>query len=250
MNEQELSKKIMQEIESGNVSQHSKNYFVMRALLWGLGLGVCALSAIFVFSFLLFKLRLQGVWVLPELGVGGIRDLLLSLPFFIMLYILGFSIILYWFTKSYSFAYRKPMAYTLLAIILIVTLGGFLVARTPLHLWAYRNFRGPGPINFIYRDAEKTPLHNGVLGEVVSISSNKLDLLTIFKKHCELIISDDTFFPNKEEVVAGDFIIARGQNNGNSFYAVGIKEIPADDHFLERFPEMNHPNMVAYGCMP
>ena len=252
MNEQDSTNKIMQSIETGHVHMRPKSFFVAKMLLWGLGLGIAALSAIFVLSFVLFKLKLQGAWVLPGLGIGGVRDLLLSLPFFIMLYVVLFSGIFWWFTKAYSFAYRSPVVYSMLIVIGIVIAGGVLVAKTPLHRWAFERFgRTPGPValHWMYVDSDRGPLHNGILGEVVEIKPNQVDIITIFRKRCKVIFSDSTFFPRKEDVLTGDFIIARGGIKGGDLYADGIKEIRSDDHLLRRLPEIDRQNTkLAFGC--
>lgn len=253
MNQEDISKKIMDEIETGKLQMRPKSFFVARMLLWSIGLGICALSAVFIFSFIIFKLKLQGALVLPELGILGIRDLLLSLPFIIILYVLIFSLVLYWLVKHYAFSYRKPLVYTMLSIVGIVILGGSLVALTPLHSWAFKRFSGggPGPFRFIYKDIRREPLHNGIMGEVYSIEPDKIGLITIFKKHCDILISNSTFFPNKEDLELGDFIIVRGTPGNSTFLAEGIKELTPDDHFLSRFPEMeNHrkPKLAQNGC--
>lgn len=257
MTTEETTKKVMQEIEQGKVSMHSKSYFVMRGILSVLGIVILTLSSIFTASFIIFCLQLRGAWLLPGMGIGGFRDLLLSLPSLIILLVLLFSVVLWYFSRQYSFTYRRPLAYSLLGIIGLVLVGGFVVARTPLHMVFYKKYGRPdrpaGIMHKVYGGYGREPLKNGVIGEVVTIKQNGVQIVTMFRNYCNVEFTDDTEFPADNNFLVGDWLIARGLISKTSISAYAVRKINPKDFELEQMPplmpaENNGQVNLTYSC--
>src|SRR3990167_8644737 len=128
-----IKAKILAAIESGKVTMRPRWHFVLQATLVICGLVIVLLALLFLTSFIIFSLRNTGVWFAPSFGYRGIGVFLTSLPWLLIGLTVIFVVLLEILVKKYSFAYRQPLLYSALALVLIVTIGGVAIAQTPFN---------------------------------------------------------------------------------------------------------------------
>jgi hypothetical protein len=145
---------IMQRIQDGQARMRPRWHFLLLSALTALGALIAFLALLFAASLVLFFLRESGALYLSGLGSRGWWDLMRSLPLSILLLLLLFVVILEVLVRRYAFVYKKPLLASVLSIVVLVVLGGFVIAQTPLHgrlVVLARHGTLPGPLNELYR---------------------------------------------------------------------------------------------------
>jgi hypothetical protein len=228
---------LLEQIKSGEIKMRPRSYFIAKATLQLIALLLAALLAVFFLSFLVFRLKLSGALLMPGFGVGGIKDLLLSLPLFIVVLVLLFLAVFIWFAERYPIAYQRPLLYSLMAIVIMVCGGAVLVYNTPLHPYFFRAFSPPGAppvMRMLYLHPRGAEIHNGLVGEIRTVDENMVELLGPEDKVYIVLIDPQTFLPaGRDDWEVGDWLIIRGEITGNRIRAWAAREIEKPEFFLE-----------------
>ena len=150
-----LEKNVMDAIHSGRVHMRPRWKFVLSGVLAGLGIIILVLTLLFIASFAIFMLRQSGALFVPVFGMRGLFAFFAALPLVLILLLLLFLVILEVLVRRYRVGYRMPLLVSVLAILVIVVLGGYAVERTRIHTVMLRDARTPGglpsPLTIIYR---------------------------------------------------------------------------------------------------
>ena len=80
-----LKETIQEKIRSGALTMKPKLYFVLRGLLYLVGILLVLGLALYLLGFMAFVFRANGVYILPEFGLRGVRTLFVSLPWFLII---------------------------------------------------------------------------------------------------------------------------------------------------------------------
>ncbi len=228
---------LLEQIKSGEIKMRPRSYFIAKSTLQLIALLLAALLAVFFLSFLVFRLKLSGALLMPGFGVGGIKDLLLSLPLFIVVLVLIFLAVFIWFAERYPIAYQRPLLYSLMAIVVIVCGGAVLVYSTPLHPYFFRAFSPPGApsvMRILYFHPRGPEIHNGLVGEIKTLDESKVELLGPEGKVYKVLVDSQTFLPGgRDDWEVGDWLIIRGEIMGNEIRAWAAREINKPEFFLE-----------------
>lgn len=124
-----IKSRILNTIEAGKVQMRPRWQFILRASLLLIGTILIVLSVVYLTSFIIFITKMT-----PGPGPDrGVIMYLTSLPWLMILVAIIFVIILELLVRRYSFAYRKPLLYTIIGIAIFTLVTGFIVAETPLH---------------------------------------------------------------------------------------------------------------------
>src|SRR3989344_991608 len=223
-------KNLMEQIQSGQVKMRPRAYFIVKSSLQVLGLLLFLLLAIFLVSYIFFQLKASGVFGLTDFGLLGVRDLLLSLPWLMLFLVLVFIALLLWFAEHYSIAYKNPLLYSAVGILLIVFVGGYAVAKTPLHPYFFRAFGPPerpaGFMHTFYSRPGLMMMHNGIIGKIEALEDPDFLIRAPDGRPYQIIVSDDTdFVPDDETFDIGDVILVRGKLDDGRAEAWGIRKI-------------------------
>src|SRR4030042_4792350 len=132
-NKNSLQNSILEKIKSGQAKIRPKWHFVLKTLLLAAGVLFGTLALLYLASFVLFVLRQTGSWFLPSFGWRGIMVFLISMPWLLVILGVVFIILLELLVRHYSFAYRNPLLYSLLGIIVFVIIASVFVAKTSFH---------------------------------------------------------------------------------------------------------------------
>lgn len=235
-----ISDKILNKIRSGEVKMRPKIYFILRAVLIVLGVVAVALFALFLISFINFNLRASGSWFLPGFGFRGLGIFFSSLPWLLILIAVLLIIVLEVLVKQFSFAYRRPILYSILGIILLVFLGSFIIGKTQVHpgfFWRAQEGKLPVAGQF-YRGYGISRLHGAHTGVVSELTDNGFRIETNDGQILTVVIAPKTRFPFGISVKENDTVMVLGERDNDTIQAFGIRKITDD---LKVFPR-NRPD--------
>ncbi len=230
--ENKIKHDVLRAIESGEVKQRSRRYFVLRGALIGVGIGLVLLALLYLASFVLFILRQTGVWFVPAFGLRGWFSFLRSAPWLLIGLMVLFIILLEVLVRRYSFAYREPLAFSVLGIVLVATAGGFLLFETSLHraLFSAAQRRTlPAPIANLYHNFGAERLDDVHTGIILATTSEGF----IIQEFCcsatdSVVIASDTQLPAEAGFAPSDTVIVFGLEASDSIHAVGIRKAGSD----------------------
>ncbi len=228
---EELKQSVMEVIEKGQVKMRGKSYFITTSILKGVGIIIAFIFAVFLISFTIFYLQYTGGLYLPGFGLGGLRDLLLSLPWVIIFLSIILVAGLIWYSEKYPIAYKQPLIYSLLSVVCVVVIGSIVVASTPLHKYFFDTFGGPmnhSAMHAMYGGMrQKPPLHNGIAGRVIEVYPvNSFAIDAPGHVRFKVDYDDKTIFTPDNVINVGDFVLVRGRLDDNEIHAIGIRDIP------------------------
>jgi hypothetical protein len=161
-----LKDNVLGAITEGNATMRPRWQFIIEGIAVGFAMLILFLLAIYLLSFIVFTLRQTGLWFAPALGFQGIGIFFRGAPwilFFSALLLLGF---LEFLIRRYAFAYRRPLLYSLLGTIFLVSLCGYaaLPFHKPLFIAAHRNaLPVAGPLYRMYLEPDLSGVHRGIV---------------------------------------------------------------------------------------
>ncbi len=229
-----ITDKVLNKIKSGEVKMKSKTYFILRMVLLILSTLVLIFFIIYFVSFIIFSLRASGVLFLPKFGFPGIKIFLNSLPWLLIFISAILIILLEIFAKKFTFVYRRPILYSLLAIIMIVVIGSLLVEKTPFHsnlFW--KTQEGHLPImRTVYRDfgvPRTGNIYHGVISEVVG---NDFKIETPRGEILAIVVSSKTRPILETDIKEGDAIVVLGERKNGIIQALDIRKVKKDSNLF------------------
>lgn len=234
-NKNSIRDKVLQVIEEKKIIMQPKWHFVLRTVLMLVGVLLVSLVLLYLASFIFFVLRHTGVWFVPGFGFGGLNALVTSLPWLLIVVTGVFVVLLEILVKKYAFAYGKPLLYSAIGILFLVTVGGFLVALTPLHRGLFMEARDqhlPLAGDF-YRAYGQPRFRNITAGTIVEVVSNGYNIRDHRNERVMVIVTPETQFPFGSDLKVEDSIVILGSRDDNMIQALGIRKI---------FDEVPHPD--------
>ena len=133
LKEPDIQQTVLEKIHAGDVSMHSRMFFLLRTILFSVvALLVLALS-LFVLSFVFFSVHESGVRYLLEFGEGGIGAFVVLFPWTSLVLFILLLLALEFLVRRFTSAYRLPLLRIFLWILVIGVVGSTLVGFTPLH---------------------------------------------------------------------------------------------------------------------
>lgn len=234
----DISERIMNAVQSGIIKMRPKWHFILQAVLAVTGLVVLALLALYLASFIIFALQRSGVWFIPAFGLRGIFVFLFSLPWLLILLVGFFLIVLEILVRRYSFAYRWPLLYSALAVVLIVLIGGFAVAKTPVHrrLVEYDKANGRFCCAGMYRNMDRHQFDEIHVGKITEFSDRGFNIQNRNRDSLAVLVTPRTRLPYGFDYGVGDVVVIFGLRRGDSIDAFGIRRIDETDPFIMQFP--------------
>lgn len=231
-----IKETVFEKIKSGQVKMRPRLYFVSKTVLVVFGALAAGIFILFLISFILFALRASGLWFLPGFGLRGFRIFFISLPWLLILISGILIVVLEILVKRFAFVWRKPILYSLLAIILVVFLGSFLIDRTPFHSGLFlraREGRLPlaGPIYRGFGMPESHGVHAGVVLEIIE---NGFRLKKPDNQLLTIVVTPDTQFSSEKEIKQGDTVVVMGERDDNTVRAFGIRKVENRFNIFER----------------
>lgn len=233
---QSIQDKISEAIKKGEVAMKPRWHFAMKSTLALVGATLLVLALIHVVSLGLFVIQQNGTWFAPSFGFSGIGVFATSLPWMIIILVLIFVVLLEFIVKHYRFAYRRPLLYSVLTIIVFAAIGGIAVAKTPLHQRLEEQAHaGQLPIaGRIYKSFEKrkpTHIHSGTVDQ---ITDTGFGMETRFEEKLEVIINTQTKMPRQKILKPGQNVVIMGKRTENKIHAKGVRSVDRKFHKIPK----------------
>lgn len=237
-------KKVLNEIKNDQIKMRPRVYFVLKGILVIFGIFLVAFFTLYLISFILFALRASGVWYLSSFGFYGFRTSFVLLPWLLILIAIILLIILEILVKHFSFAYHRPILYSILGIIIFTLLGSFIIDKTQFHPRLFQKAQEERlPImGKFYRDLGIEKDHNVCRGIVLEITNNSFQIKTPRGKVLDVNITSKTQFPDGIDIRKDDIVIVLGERDNNKIQAIGIRKIDDD---LSFFPHGNRSMRIS-----
>ncbi|MEK7077149.1 MAG: hypothetical protein AAB967_02865 [Patescibacteria group bacterium] len=239
-----IGEEVLRKIKSGAVRMRPKWHFALRAALFAAGAVIVFLALLYLVSFTLFALRRSGVLFVPAFGAPGWYAFLASVPWVLVLAAVIFIFILEALVRHYSFAHRRPLLYSLLAIVLLVLLGGFFAERAQMHgrFMRYAEERRMPFARGFYREFGMPHLREIHRGAITSLASSGLVMMDQEGETFTIAITPRTRLPFGMDFAEGDSVVVFGPRKDGMIDAFGIREITPDTMDMPfRGPRGMHP---------
>jgi len=214
--------KILEKIKKGKVEMKPKSYFVLRTLIYILGIIVSFIFAIFFIGFIVFILRVSGIIHFPGFGFRGLGVFLASFPWFVFLFVIIPLIILGILSKKFSLIYKNPLLYSILGILIILLLIGVIFDKTPMHQKFFKGVEKT-KIGSFYKKSFIKSSYDVFIGNVVEITDNGFKIETKQEEILEIIIYSKTDIP--VNVQKNDLVKVMGNKTDSIIKAFGVRKI-------------------------
>src|SRR3990167_5968497 len=110
--EYNIPEQITEKIRAGDIKMKSKSYFMVMAVFFSLATVILFVFSIYMFSFIIFYLRISGILFLPQFGSVGIKSLFVSLPWVLISFSVLMILFLEFFAEKFEFIYKRPALYS------------------------------------------------------------------------------------------------------------------------------------------
>ena len=248
----------MKTIKDGDVTMHSKKFFITKAALSIIGIIFVGLAILFLGSFVIFITNESQAWELMNFGSHGVIHFITSLPWAIVgigLLLIG---ILASLIQKYRFAYHKPIIASVGIIVAVSAIGGVAIGKTSFHnnienrihpqmaktrMHIQNAEMGVGlsadttsdiPQKHLFGSAAKlaAPLYKNnkkrkpdqlFIGTITEIEDSGFEMETLENEEYNVIITDKTKKPKNYEPAVDDRISVFGKQRDATIKAFGIR---------------------------
>ncbi len=222
-----MRERVLESIKSGRVVMRPRWHFVLKAVLLAVGGSIIFLAILYLVSFTLFILRRTGILFVPSFGARGWYVFLVSLPWILILVSLVFILVLEVLVRQYAFAYRRPLLYSLLGIILLVFLGGFIVDSAHVQ-GRFSRFAEEHRVPFardFYRQFQPPRFGNVHGGNITEVASSGFVMKDMEGDFFSVIITPRTRLPLGADFSTGDSVVVFGDIESTTIQAFGVREM-------------------------
>jgi hypothetical protein len=149
------------------------------------------------------------------------------LPWLLVFLAVIFIVVLELLASHYPLAYRQPLLYSALVIIVLSIFGGYGLERTSLHgrLADYAE-KGQLPLaNQIYRSFNHQKFNDIHRGEISSTTDNGIIIKNRNDEYLNIIFTPRTSFPGQGDFILGDFVVIMGERNNQDIEALGASVV-------------------------
>lgn len=223
----QAEQKMLGAIRKGEVEMKPRWHFALRTALFVTGGVLAILALLYLASFIVFALQLNGTWFAPIFGFAGWYTFFGSIPWILVIFLLLFLVILAVLVKRYAFVYEHPSLYFFVGIMAIIALGGFLIAQTPFHRKLFDAARsGNLPVlGGFYREFGMQHAKGIHRGTIVGTTTNGFIIQDINGQTSTVPFNGFTHFPPGGPRAGGDFVIFGPRNQSGTITAQGIEPL-------------------------
>jgi len=220
--------RVIAAIKSGNARMHSRSYFVLQKAFATAITGILFGAVLYLASFIIYILTINGGLSAVRFGVGGWYVFLRALPWSLLVISIAFIIILSVFLRRYSFVYHYPLFYAFFGILILVAIGGALIAGTSLHeriaqyeatnsaplLGQFYYFYGTEAVRGVYR------------GKVVDIGQNGFVMNDQGGASSTVVLAPGASFVGTDAIRVGDLVAVFGaKDSSGAIQAFGVQKL-------------------------
>ncbi len=223
--EKSIIDNVISQIKSGDTKMKPKWHFVLKTTLFAISTIFVSITLLYIVSLVIFILRKTGVIFVPLFGLKGLSVFMLSLPWILIILGIAFVIVLEILIKHYSFTYRRPLLYSLLGIVIIMSVGGVLVFKARIHdsLLKYAEDTKIPMIKSFYREYGLQKLNNVYIGNIKEMFIDGFIMNDSHNEDVVVIITKNTTLPLNTDLEEGDDVVVLGELNGEVIEALGVR---------------------------
>jgi hypothetical protein len=217
------------QVQQGDVHMKPKYYFKLKeaALILAIILTFCL--TLYTASLVIFIFNPNDALILSRFGFTGIEFLLISLPWFFILLVVGLILLIEFFIKRFTLVYQRPLIYSLLLLVFLMVIGAACIEKMSFHkkLSGMAQEKNIPLLSPFYKEANhmhQLPLHQGMIIEVSE--SHTLLMQTTDGEKLLVIITPATKFFSGTEFTINEIIQVVGKRIENQIKARGIKKVP------------------------
>jgi len=204
------SDEVINTIRSSGAKMHSRAYFVTRAVLVILASAFLFLMVLFVATFIIFALQQNGGFFATNFGPGGWSVFFFSLPWSLLLLSIVLVLILWILLRRYSLIYHQPFLYTLLILVVVVSLTCFFLSAGFIHGGILRYVsRNPVPVVTGVYEFETSPMSGIYRGQIAMLATSSFILENALGQTSTVIVVRAAW-PELAGVRPGNYVILFG----------------------------------------
>lgn len=222
-----MKEKVLREIREKHIAIKPRWQFVLKTILIIFVLSIVALYILFHTSFLFYSLHCNGSLFLPQFGMSGIKRLLWSFPWLWAIAGIFLTVIFGIIIEKKTKAYRFPLLYTVISIIIVVALIGVLCVILPIHP-ALRKINEGAKIPIIgplYNGLPENELFKTYMGEVSALQKDSFTLINRNGRSETIYLEPQTNLPNGFQLENGIEVMIIGEEKADCVEAEAIRAL-------------------------
>jgi hypothetical protein len=218
---EELKTKIIRAIQQGEVTMRPKWHFVLRGVLYVLGISIVVLGLLFLSSFILFLLRQNGVFF----GLHGLRSFFFALPWLLVFAALLFIVVLEILARFYGLGRKTPLLYSALGVIGLVFFATFVIGKVAFHERMHLRAMD-GRLPFVGKMYQSLPVPRDIhRGRVHELIQNGFILVERREGTTSVSITPQTRLPHGIDFTEEDSVVVIGQKVHGGIVAEGVLRV-------------------------
>ena len=150
-----IKERILARIESDEITMHSKHFLSWKMVAFVIVAGLALIISVLLFNFIFFFIRINQYGEYLHHGPHGVLSFLAFFPWLLLLADIVLIVIAERLLLEFQFAYKRPVFYTLFALLaLTISLGLFIDRVTQFNDSMYDRARHghlPPPVGEFYR---------------------------------------------------------------------------------------------------
>jgi len=233
----ELNDKVLEAIKSESVVMRPRSFFVLKTGLIATGGLLALLLSLYALSFVFFIFRETGIGYLPHFGGIGILWFIITSPWILIGITGAFLGTLYLLIRHFSFGYKQPAIYTIIALVLVAIAGASIMEYVAMHdkVRQFSRVNNLSAVDRLYEYHIPNRPDRAIPGVITDTNPSNITITTPRNEVLLITISEKTRLP-KEPLVIGQHVFVFGPRVGtSSVEAIGVKPIEGN-RFL-RQPE-------------
>lgn len=225
MEKKEIKNEILESIKSGRIKMKPQWFFVLTGALFIVGIILVLCALLLLTSFIFFSINQSGIGFGPGFGARGTLIFFEYLPWTLIGLSVVFIIILEILVRRYSFGFKNPLLFSLLAILLIVIAGG--IAAAPLHKEPFKRASENNPpfAGSFYREFMPEIPADVNKAEFIGTFESGFIVKNDQNEELSVFLPELAFSQLKNNFEPGDNMIIFGRRDLNEIQAFGVKKI-------------------------
>jgi hypothetical protein len=223
-----IRENIVSKIESGEIEMRSKSYFILKSFLVFGSLFLFFLFALYIGSLVVFVLRVNNILFFYGIGFHGIKTVIFSFPWYLVLLSLILIIFLEIIGKNFRVVYQKPLIYSLIVIMILSFTGSILVDSFAMHDSLFKMAKEERlPVGGrMYRNLGNLDIENAYFGEILEKENNNWTMRLENNKIVLLKVTNETRGKRVfEEIEEGSEVIVIGELENEEINVLGFRRI-------------------------
>lgn len=217
---------VMENIKSGKVKLRSKYIFLAERLGLGSAVVLSLLLCILFFNLALFYLKTSDNLGYLSFGSRGFFAFLESFPYLLVISLIIFIFIAGFLFKKTEIAYQKPFGYLAIGLVVFILLSGIALAFTNIAEQIEQQTFEARSFGFFFQPFLRQGMEDhqrGIVGRVIQIGDAYVVVQTPRAIERVDLANVDNF--DKDILVEGNFIMAIGQRDDDTFKAINLRPI-------------------------